>query len=238
MSRSSKHPKDPRGKHVRLYIEMLKSPAWLSITPMDRTVYQALRAGLGPANNGDLSLPLTVARDFGVGSQTTLAKGLRACCAVGLIAVTRPSSRDRAGQWLATLYRLTDEPSYPMTKRQSGMDFHIEGHRIPTNEWKAVRTVERGLSLIAAAEAAARQQARTTKTTAKLAEVSGHSEIENPCPESGGACVQYLDSVAPFLRPESGLGEAFCVQNLDSVKSGDLPEKTLRINDLGASHVH
>lgn len=146
-----KAPKDPRGGHVRLYWDLLDSPAWRSLTPSDQRCYVALLRGLRSSNNGDLALSLSMARHHGISSPTTLAKGLRALQAVGLIAVTRRGGCSRGGQRLPTLYRITDQQC-----------FDIPAKFVPamkaTNDWKAITSIAHGEALIRQAEQAAKAE--------------------------------------------------------------------------------
>lgn len=150
-----KHPqvKDPRGGHVRLYWEILDSPAWRSLSPTDQRCYIGLLRYLRSTNNGDLSLALSVAKHHGISSPTSLAKGLRALQAVGLIAVTRKGGCQRGGQRLPTLYRVTDQPCYDIPAK------HVQACKA-TNDWKAIQTIAQGRALIrkAAEDAADRAE--------------------------------------------------------------------------------
>lgn len=161
--------KDPRGRHIRLYAALVDSPAWNCLTATDQRVYVALRRALGPSNNGDLSLPLSRARHYGIGSPATLAKSLRALVAVGLIAVTHRVGCTRGGQRLPTLYRVTDEQVFPMAPKL------IEACRT-TDDWKNVSSIAVGKSLIAAAEAAARESAESRRLLQKLNATATSSE--------------------------------------------------------------
>lgn len=149
---SRKPPPDPRGAHVRLYAEIVDSPAWNALSACDQRAYIALRRALGRTNNGDLSLPLSRARHYGIRSPATLAKSLRALVAVGLIAVTRRGGCTRGGQRLPTLYRFTDELVYPMPGK------YIEGTGA-TNEWKTVKSLDHGRALVRESDTRARETA-------------------------------------------------------------------------------
>ena len=81
--------KDPRGHSLRVYSDVYDSAAFAALSPHDVLAYLALLRELKGYNNGDLSLPLSRAKKCGIGHHLTLARSLRALCAVGLIAVTR-----------------------------------------------------------------------------------------------------------------------------------------------------
>lgn len=139
---------DPRGAHVRLYWEIIDSPAWRSLTAADQRAYIALHRQLLSFNNGDLSLPFSFARHHGITNQSSLAKSLRALAAVGLIAITRRTAHRRDGSRLPNLFRLTDFAVNPMPAK------FIEACKA-TNEWKTVTSIAMGKALIRKAEEAA-----------------------------------------------------------------------------------
>ncbi len=143
----SQHFKDPRGHSLRVYSDVYDSPAFAALSPHDVLAYLALLRELKGYNNGDLSLPLTRAKKCGIGHHMTLARSLRALCAVGLVAVTRKGGCTKGGQRLPNLYRLTDRECYAIPAK------HLEAMK-ETNEWKRVTSAQHGLDLVAAAEAA------------------------------------------------------------------------------------
>lgn len=149
----TKPPKDPRGGHVRLYWDLLDSNAWRALSATDQRVYMALLRHLRSTNNGDLSMPLSVARHHGISSKTTLAKSLRALQAVGLIAVTRKGGATRGGQRLPTLYRTTDLPVLELPSK------HIAARKA-TFDWRLITTRAQAEAAIRASEDAAREAAR------------------------------------------------------------------------------
>lgn len=143
----SKPPRDPRGHSLRVYADVYDSPAFKCLSPHDVMAYLALLRELKGFNNGDMSLPLSRAKSCGISHHLTLARSLRALCAVGLIAVTRKGGCTKGGQRLASLYRLTDRECYEIPAK------HLTAMK-DTNEWKAVTSIEHGQRLIAAAEEA------------------------------------------------------------------------------------
>lgn len=145
----TKPPRDPRGHSLRIYGDVYDSHAFKSLSPRDVMAYLALLRELKGFNNGDLSLPLSRAKSCGISHHLTLARSLRALCAVGLIAVTRKGGCTKGGQRLANLYRVTDRECYEIPAK------HLTAMK-DTNEWKAVTSIEHGQSLIAAAEVAAK----------------------------------------------------------------------------------
>ncbi len=144
-----KPPRDPRGHSLRVYADIYDSPAFKCLSPHDVMAYLALLRELKGYNNGDLSLPLSRAKSCGINHHLTLARSLRALCAVGLIAVTRKGGCAKGGQRLANLYRVTDRECHEIPAK------HLTAMKA-TNEWKTVATIEQGQHLIATAEEAAK----------------------------------------------------------------------------------
>lgn len=136
---------DTRGHSLRIYDDIFDSPAYGALSPHDKVAYTALLRELRATNNGDLSLTLTRAKKCGVGHHITLARSLRALCAVGLVAITRKGGCKKGGERLPTLYRVTDRECYEIPAK--GLDYCKA-----TNEWKAVTSITQGKQLIEAAE--------------------------------------------------------------------------------------
>lgn len=165
--KNGKHT-DPRGHSIRVYADIYDSPAFKALSPHDVMAYLALLRELKGYNNGDLSLPLSRAKECGIGHHVTLARSLRALCAVGLIAVTRKGGSTKGGQRLPTLYRMTDRECYDIPKK--GLEaMHA------TNDWRTVATPEQGRERIQAAETAVKNEAAKLKTL-------GHAVTVTPTP--------------------------------------------------------
>lgn len=148
---------DPRGHSLRVYSDVYDSPAFAALTPHDVMAYLALLRVLKGYNNGDLSLPLSRAKDCGISHPKTLARSLRALCAVGLVALARKGGSTKGGQRLPSLYRVTDRECHAIPAK------HLEAMPA-TNEWKKVLTVQHGKELICAAEAAAKKDPEKLKS--------------------------------------------------------------------------
>lgn len=148
---------DPRGHSIRVYDNIYDSPAFKALSPHDVMAYLALLRELKSYNNGDLSLTLSRAKECGISHHVTLARSLRALCAVGLTAITRKGGSTKGGQRLATLYRMTDRECYDIPKK--GLEAMA-----PTNEWQKVGTVEQGHAFIQMAEAAAKNEGKKLQT--------------------------------------------------------------------------
>lgn len=149
--------RDPRGHSLRIYSDLYDSHAYAALSPYDVVAYLALLRVLKGSNNGDLSLPLSRAKKCGIHHPKTLARSLRALCAVGLVAITRKGGCTRGGQRLATLYRMTDRECYEIPSK------YLEAMPA-TNEWKRITSVQQAIDLINAAENKAGSEAQKTKS--------------------------------------------------------------------------
>lgn len=173
----SKHRmSDPRGGHVRLYWAITDSPAWRALSFSQQALYVAIRRRLTSNSNGNIEASAAGLRKQGFEIATSsLASGLQALIAVGLIAVTRPGGWVGRGQAIATLYRFTDEPSHEWPTR------HIPAYKA-TDDWRRFATVDEAKAAIATAAAAGKsrhakaRQARATKGATK-AEVDSTGKI-------------------------------------------------------------
>lgn len=172
MSKRQIH-RDPRGHSLRIYSDVYDSPAFTALSPHDVMAYLALLRELKGYNNGDLSLPLTRAKRCGIKHHITLARSLRALCAVGLVALTRKGGCTKGGQRLPSLYRFTDRECF------ANLAKHLEA-MAETNEWKRIGNVEQAAQLIEAAEKAVKKSAEKLKTAghAVTAITSPHDAIE------------------------------------------------------------
>lgn len=142
--RGGKHDEswhDPRGGHIRIYWEVLDSPAWAALSASGMLVYIALMRDKRSHNNGDLSLPLSRAKHRGLRSSASLRRGLIELQAVGFIEVTRTGGHKKRGQREPNLYRFTEFVCYANERK------HIE-HQPVTGEWKNIKNKEMGQALI------------------------------------------------------------------------------------------
>ncbi len=153
----TKLQRDPRGHSLRIYSDIYDSAAFASLSPHDVLAYLALLRELKGYNNGDLSLPLSRAKTCGISHHLTLARSLRALCAVGLVAISRKGGCTKGGQRLPTLYRMTDRECYAIPAK------HLEAMK-ETHEWKRITSVTQGQSLIQSAEAAVKKEAEKLKS--------------------------------------------------------------------------
>lgn len=154
--RDFKPAKDPRGGHMRIYWDMFDSAAWACLSDCSRNAYLALLRQKNSSNNGDLSLPLSKARHYGISADKTLVKALRELCAVGFIAPTRKGGSGKDGRRQTNLFRFTDTEVYAMPLK------FIEACKA-TNDWKEVKSIPMGKALIRDFIAAAIEEERARK---------------------------------------------------------------------------
>ena len=108
-----------RGKFVALSYDLVKSPAWRSLSGSAVRYYLELRTRYNGFNNGDLSLSLGEAKELlGMGRHTTI-RAQQELQERGFIHL---SARGGYYQHLATTWRLTD---CRMPKRQATNDWKI-----------------------------------------------------------------------------------------------------------------
>lgn len=194
--------KDPRGAHVRLYIDLLDSPAWAVLSTSARVVYAEFRSKLGKTNNGDLSFTMADASRRGaIKSQTTLALALFELRALGFIKVTRKGAVF-SGSKLATLYRFTDEP-YAEFVKEGGFTF---GPGKATFEFFNFKTLEAAQSALSSGVAQLHDEASKQDQNRKKQKKLTLQKMDSNSPDSVLATPVYApDSVAldPPTSPEN-----------------------------------
>lgn len=100
-------PKDPNGRHIRVYATLLNSHAYRVLSNATKALYIDLRNMLTGTNNGNINATLSILKHKGWKSPATLAKALYELRAMGFIAVTREGGL-KMGTRVCTLYRFTD----------------------------------------------------------------------------------------------------------------------------------
>jgi hypothetical protein len=118
--------RDPKGRHVRIYCDLLDSPAWFALSKTSRALFLDLRSFLGPNNNGDISAALSLLKIKGWNSSSTLSEALFELQALGFIAKTRDTVGVEHGSRVCCLYRFTDLPTYQFPKL--GIEAQLETH--------------------------------------------------------------------------------------------------------------
>lgn len=214
----TKPKSDPKGHSLRIYSYIFDSAAFAALSPYDVMAYLALLRELKGYNNGDLSLTLSRAKKHGIKHHITLAKSLRALCAVGLVAVTRRGGCTKGGQRLPNLYRLTDRICYPLPAK------HLEAQN-ETNEWRKVTTKKQGLELIEAAELAAK---------AKVKKIKSLSHAVTPTMSSNDLVSRLNTSTDDVWSPELGQEVSYGKKSVNPVLEGHVSG----LHVLSAKGVH
>ncbi|MDR5801603.1 hypothetical protein [Caballeronia sp. LZ001] len=135
-----KKPSDPNGRHVRIYVSLLGTPAWRVLSFSGKALFLDLRSAVTATNNGNLSAALSEMKHKGWTSPTTLAKAIYELRAIGFIAVTVEGGL-RQGTRVPSLYRFTDLEVFeqPKVKVQSVKATH------DYRRFESVREAERAL---------------------------------------------------------------------------------------------
>lgn len=219
------HYRDPRGHSLRIYSDLYDSPAFGALSPHDVLTYLALLRDLKQYNNGDLSLPLSRAKKYGVKHHVTLARSLRALCAVGLISVTRKGGCTKGGQRLPTLYRVTDRECFDIPAK------HLSA-QAATNDWKSVTSLEHGTQLIAAAERNA-TTASAPKSEAIKASLEERRKTRTPGHAVTPTRTPRDTKSTPTRTPRDTLGKNLC----HGVSLGQLDENSITTRVSGGFKV-
>lgn len=131
MSRQA--PRDPQGRHVRIYCTLLDSMAWREMGWSGRALFIDMRSSVNATNNGNLSATLTSLKHRGWNSAATLANALFELQALGFIAKTRGGGVEH-GSKVCSLYRFTDLDMFEFPKL--GL-----AHQKATHDYQRFRTL-------------------------------------------------------------------------------------------------
>jgi hypothetical protein len=152
--------RDPRGRHVRIYCDLLDSPAWYALSKTSRSLFLDLRSFVGPNNNGNISAALSLLRKKGWNSSSTLADALFELQVLGFLAKTRDTVGVENGSRVCCLYRFTDLSTYAFPK------LFIEAHP-ETHDYRDYTTLAAAQRALKEAqvlrEAAAREKSAVRK---------------------------------------------------------------------------
>lgn len=172
--------KDPRGPHVRMYLDILDSNAWAVLSITARALYIEFRAKLGKTNNGDIECGLAGATKRGAfRSPTTLAAALFELRSVNLIAVTR-SGGVFGGSRLPTLYRFCDEP-YGEFNKEFGFRF---GPGKATFKVTDLETLEDARAALETGVAKLHAEAKARNASSRKQEKTTLQKVERHAPDS------------------------------------------------------
>lgn len=108
-------PRDPGGRHIRVYVTLLNCPAYRVLGDAAKVLFFDLREKVNASNNGNIEATLSMLKHKGWTSSTTLAKALYELRALGFIAVTRGGGVEH-GSRVCSLYGFTDLPIFEYPK--------------------------------------------------------------------------------------------------------------------------
>lgn len=190
---AGKKPHDPNGRHVRVYVSLLNSPAWRVLGMSAKALFMDLRATVTGTNNGNLNATLSEMKHRGWASSATLARALYELRAMGFIAVTREGGL-KMGTRVCTLYRFTDLEVFDQPK--VGVQACKATHDYL--RFESVRDAERALSEgfdKLRAEGAKKQTPQKNPPVQKLKRIASETE-----------------PIGRFIASESEQGEALSLQ--------------------------
>lgn len=98
---------DPHGRHIRVYVDLLNSPAYRVLGFSAKALFFDLRSKITRTNNGNISATLSDLKHYGWNSSATLSKSLYELRALGFIDVTVEGGL-KQGRRMPSLYRFTD----------------------------------------------------------------------------------------------------------------------------------
>tara|TARA_R110002110_G_scaffold414910_2_gene646367 strand:+ start:860 stop:1240 length:381 start_codon:yes stop_codon:yes gene_type:complete len=110
MSRVNWKGRNKHGNFVLLRHDIMDSPAYLSMSPAARCVYQAIKRRFNGHNNGDIPLSCREASDICKISKTTAANAFEEVRRKGLAEVASEAGFNQKGGRRSRRWRLTEEP--------------------------------------------------------------------------------------------------------------------------------
>lgn len=169
---------DPNGRHVRVYVELLNTPAWRVLGFSAKALFLDLRAGVLATNNGTISATLAEMKHKGWTASATLAKALYELRALGFIAVTVEGGLRQGGR-VQSLYRFTDLDVYEHPKSGVQAIKATHDYRRFESAREAERVLVEGLEKLQA-EGRKKQQTKKKSPVQKLNPSSSKSEPASP----------------------------------------------------------
>jgi len=166
-AKKNKQVKDPLGAHVRMYWQLLDSPAWKVLTNAEKVLYLSLRRKLTSTNNGNINATLSSLKPDGVKSSSTLSMGLRTLEAVGLIAKTRHGGIATGGK-ICCLYRFTDQVTFEFPNL--GIS-----HTPATFDWRKLKNLAQAEEVTNSLSAKKKVKLRLSKQSDSIVEASGQT---------------------------------------------------------------
>ena len=110
-----KPPRDPNGRHIRVYVDLLESNAYRALGYSAQALFIRLRAAVNGTNNGNISATLSTLKHYGWTSSATLTSALLDLQTLGFIEQTRGGGV-KHGSKVCSLYRFTDLDCFEFPK--------------------------------------------------------------------------------------------------------------------------
>lgn len=203
---SHKPPRDPQGRHVRIYCTLLDSLAWRVMGWSSRALFLDMRSSVNGSNNGNLSATLASLKHRGWRSAATLANALFELQALGFIAKTRGGGVEH-GSKVCSLYRFTDLDMFEFPKQ--GL-----AHQKATHDYLRYATVAEVKQAIQRASvlrqenadriAARREKARAGKQS--TVQILKRSRSETEAVEAFDSSVSEADTHATVQKLKQRIG--------------------------------
>lgn len=218
---SRRPPRDPLGRHVRIYCTLLDSLAWRALGWSSRALFIDMRSSVNQSNNGNLSATLADLKHRGWKSAPTLANALFELQALGFIAKTRGGGVEH-GSKVCSLYRFTDIDMFEFLKQ--GL-----AHQKATHDYLRFTTladVEHAIQC-----AAVKRQENADRIAAKRAEAKAR---KNSTVQILKRSSSETEAVKAFDSSVSEADTPATVQKLKQRKGGANRGKTIAAQGIAA----
>jgi hypothetical protein len=208
---------DPRGRHVRVYVEeLMDSPAYRALSPSAVKLFFDLRANLGKTNNGDLMASMMGRPHKGLSlyergwrSATTLASALYELRSAGFLVQTRAGGVE-SGSKTCALYGFTDVDIFEQPKLGLVYQKATHAYRVhATTVEAAADAIRSGMFTLHAAAVAKKDRAKAAKA---LREKTTLQKLERDASEIG--------AMSNADAPDSGAESPQTLQILEQEKRG------------------
>jgi hypothetical protein len=213
--------RDPQGRHIRVYVDLLNSPAYRALGYSARALFFDMRASVGPSNNGDINATLSKLKHRGWNNCRTVANALRELLTLGFVVQTRPGTWG-VGKGTCALFGFTDidihEQKGKVEARRASFDY-----RQFESLGQAERAIKEGVAELKRI-AKQRDDERKARAVAKKKHVRRNfTELSDKTSLNG----------AKFSE-EKALGAKFSVKKKHTEESRPNARKTLKDKNIRA----
>jgi hypothetical protein len=196
MGSAKSKTKDPNGRYISVYTDLLNSPAYRVLGFAAKALFIDLREQYKGVNNGNLSATLTDLKHKGWSASATLANALYELRAMGFIAVTRQGGLSM-GTRVCTLYRFTDLDVYDMSK------MGVQPMKA-THDYRQFKTVRDAEIALKDGVARLKEEGKKKQSTKKKSPVQKLNRISSK-----------TEPITPFISSETEQGEGLSLQKLN-----------------------